>query len=742
MAMVQSNGFFQYYDTSSQAPLIKGMDVHNGYQPFNWTTFTGAGGQFAIFKTGGYTYNSHQARYIKVSVNGNSSGSSAIFRGVTVYNTSNAIVSTGCTVTGSATTPDSGLYSYIVDNNDSTSVNVGSGLQWVKVDLGSTINVRAINLKMYVGVTFYNTKIEYSTDDSTWTTIYDANSVNTGNYVEKSCGAMIVTNDRNLYVDPSFTTANASAARSAGVKIGCYWFKNPNYYDATSKCWHNTIADAESEAITFKNQIDAQLGGSDYGDIYPVLDWENNLGDIYPACTNDSAYDFIEAFCNKFKELTGRQVMLYTAYYTNELFTSSAHQQLVHSSKGALGLKMPLWLAANQPSSSTGYNITEFGGFGKWDMWQYSSDGNGLASTYGVTGTDIDLNYIESLDYVIRPNAPSSVTVNAGDTQNTISWSASTNTFATGYKIYRDNVLITTIANKATVSYIDTNLNNGQNYSYKVTTYNAWEDSALSNAVTGTPVAASSFFPYFTENITDEEISGHWTFNGAVTTGSTVTNGGAITNNGSVTNNGAVTFNNSITSTGANGIITSDTKLIAKNSVMLYPNKFGFNDGAGSKYLRLARLKFPAIYGRIALQLPLVHTGTYFRAGTLTAFFYEQVLGTLYTTVFANIVNDLGSANFTTAQFKYQQWKTAGNTTDFVDIWVELRDYASFAFATTMLYSEGQATITMNPDNATTVAQVGLQASIPVAGTTATYDGLSVTAQAPVDFVIKTITMT
>ena len=141
--------------------------------------------------------------------------------------------------------------------------------------------------------------------------------------------------------------------------------------------------------------------------------------------------------------------------------------------------------------------------------------------------------------------------------------------------------------------------------------------------------------------------------------------------------------------------------------------------------------------------MPLVHTGTNIRLGTLNGYFYESTLGTVAASSSAQMVNDTGIAlPFAAGHVVYQQWKTAGLNPDYIDIWVQLSDFATFGYATTMVYLENQTSIIWNPDGATTANGVGLQSAIPTAGATATYEGNAVTAQAPVNFGIKTITMT
>lgn len=506
--MAQTSGYFQWYATADQGALVKGADVANYQYPINWATMYAAGARFVIMKAGGANVSSYSARYIKITVNTNSAGLSAIFNELKVYNTSLVEVAQGKTVTGSAGTPDSGSYSYVTDNITTNSVNVGINTQWVKVDLASAVDVRYIRLWTYPNVTFHHLKVEYSTDDVLYTTIYDSDQAGTGEYKETTDGAIIITSGVTTYSQNSqMLAANIAAARAAGLKVGFYWFKNPNYYDVPNLTWHNTTTDAQTEADLFKLYIDNELGGGDYGDIHPVLDWENNYGNVYPAVTNDTAYDFIEAFANRIKSTTGKQLMLYTAYYTNDTLAPTG-VELVHSTKGGVGQIVPLWLSANYISTypTSAWNYTAFGGWtgDKWAAWQYSSDGNALGSTYGVSSADIDLDFAESLDYITTPSAPTGLTATATSPYSIqLDWNTTTNVSVNGYKVYTSGgTLVTTITNPATSSYFIDGLTENTSYGYKVTVTTKYEESAFSSTASATTDAIANNQPASSNGIT------------------------------------------------------------------------------------------------------------------------------------------------------------------------------------------------------------------------------------------------
>jgi hypothetical protein len=91
------------------------------------------------------------------------------------------------------------------------------------------------------------------------------------------------------------------------------------------------------------------------------------------------------------------------------------------------------------------------------------------------------------------PSAPLSPAVVAGNSQNSVSWSAVSG--ATSYNLYWGTSpgisLSSTKITGASSPYVHTSLTNGQPYYYRVTAVNAAGESAQSVEVTGTPAATS-----------------------------------------------------------------------------------------------------------------------------------------------------------------------------------------------------------------------------------------------------------
>jgi GH25 family lysozyme M1 (1,4-beta-N-acetylmuramidase) len=482
--MSQTTGYFQYYDATGRIPLVKGCDISHFQYPVNFTTMK-TQGDYVTMKCGGQYTANFTARYIKVTANGSSVNTRTVFNELQVYDSGGTERAAGKTVTASAV-PLTGALSLFVDGNLSTYTVIGDLTQWIKVDLATSYNLTWLLLQMYYtdGRTFHNKKIEYSIDNINWTTLFD--TAQAGELPEKN-GGMILFNYAGMSADVQCTLANITAARTAGLKVGLYYFKNPNYYDS-SNGWLNNVAHAELEAQQFYNYIIAATGNSsDMGDIFPMLDFENQDGNIYPAMTNDGCYDYIEAFINKFKALSGRQIILYTALYCIDNLGTSAAQSIYHSTKGGIGAKCPLNLSA----ISTTYPNTDFTAFGtftinKWINWQFNYV-NALGATWGCYSSDIDLDVLEgALDTMMPPSTPTGFTATSGDTAITLNWSASPDSDIQYFNIYKNGVYLDFVPS-TTLTYTITGLTNGTNYNFNIQGVDYWENGLKSITANSTP---------------------------------------------------------------------------------------------------------------------------------------------------------------------------------------------------------------------------------------------------------------
>lgn len=173
--------------------------------------------------------------------------------------------------------------------------------------------------------------------------------------------------------DPQFTLENIRAARNAGLKIGFYWYKNP---DLGGK---NAVSDAITEADLFYSYISNVTGSADMGDLLPVLDFEDPNSGI-TGITGDQAYLWLQNFAGEFKAKSGRQIMLYTYYYTVATLGGQFNT--------GIAALMPLWLAAANNSAN---DLTRFGGYGDWLVLQYQDNVSGYGADGEVDLDDTDL---------------------------------------------------------------------------------------------------------------------------------------------------------------------------------------------------------------------------------------------------------------------------------------------------------------------------------------------------------------
>ncbi len=84
----------------------------------------------------------------------------------------------------------------------------------------------------------------------------------------------------------------------------------------------------------------------------------------------------------------------------------------------------------------------------------------------------------------ITPGVPTGVVATPGNTQVSLSWTASAN--AQSYKVYRGATLV---GSPTTTSFVDTGLVNGTSYTYTVVAVNGTASSAASAGVSATPLA-------------------------------------------------------------------------------------------------------------------------------------------------------------------------------------------------------------------------------------------------------------
>jgi len=166
-------------------------------------------------------------------------------------------------------------------------------------------------------------------------------------------------------------------------------------------------------------------------------------------------------------------------------------------------------------SGATSYNVYRGGvKVGSPTTTSYVDTGlvNGTSYAYYVTAVKGGIESTASSTVnvtptVITPAAPTGVVATPGNAQVSLSWTASAN--ATGYKVYRAGVLVST---QAGTSFLDTGLTNGTAYSYTVVATNGSASSAASTAVSATPMAPAPAAPTgLTATPGNAQVSLSWT---------------------------------------------------------------------------------------------------------------------------------------------------------------------------------------------------------------------------------------
>lgn len=163
------------------------------------------------------------------------------------------------------------------------------------------------------------------------------------------------------YVDTQFAM-NAKNAEAAGVAVGAYHYALPSAPYSS--------ADAINQANLFVSTMKASMPA--YGDIMPVLDFENN-----GSLSVSDQVNWIRTFINTVKTQTNRNVMLYTSedfIQTNAYFNNQLSD-------------LPLWVAY-WPSINTASTPPNIAGWTSWTAWQYEDTG----VVPGITG-QVDMDY-------------------------------------------------------------------------------------------------------------------------------------------------------------------------------------------------------------------------------------------------------------------------------------------------------------------------------------------------------------
>jgi len=172
------------------------------------------------------------------------------------------------------------------------------------------------------------------------------------------------------------------------------------------------------------------------------------------------------------------------------------------------------------------------------------------------------------------------------------------------------------------------------------------------------------------------------------------------------------------------------------------------NQGDSVKYVRLARVKMTGgaeIYNRAVIKGNCMVTGSVFKMGYFIAYLYKiHSGGDLNIATSLTMINDTGVATFNFAEedIWYQDWSTNDPNISYVDIIMKIPTWGKNYFQVDYGVLEpvgGYTLMTVNPDNV--VNHATLLTTIPTAGTTISYEGLTLTAKTAVAGTVKTLTM-
>jgi len=296
-----------------------------------------------------------------------------------------------------------------------------------------------------------------------------------------------------------FTAANIANARAAGLKVGYYHFARPS--SATGGTPY-TVAKGIAEANEFLTEIATE--DPTYGDIMLCLDYEDPNMDWGANGGADAAYNYVEAFINRVKEVTGRQIILYTA---NTFMTDAPYDsgELTHSTKGFISDICPLWLASYSATyPSAGYE--EVSNYNDWLAWQFSETGNKTSWGFpDASAVDEDV-LLGDIYTIAKPTKPTALqATNVGSNHIDITWNLVPDTDTVSYYIYVNSVKVGQV-NSLTNTYRVDGLLSSTQYSITVSSVDAWEESDVSTAITPTTLTGGITIPMTTLNLDSRDI--------------------------------------------------------------------------------------------------------------------------------------------------------------------------------------------------------------------------------------------
>lgn len=165
------------------------------------------------------------------------------------------------------------------------------------------------------------------------------------------------------YIDPNFQK-NVAGALAAGMMVGTYHF-----FRGT------TVEIAKAEAAHYANTL-SQIGGAKALQLPPVMDYENNPGNLSKAQMNTVA----KAFLTELQRLTGVKPIIYTGNSFAGNFDTSL---------GSYDLWIARYSTTRVPDDQPAWK--------RWMFWQYTDSGK----VNGING-NVDMNEFEGTAAQLR----------------------------------------------------------------------------------------------------------------------------------------------------------------------------------------------------------------------------------------------------------------------------------------------------------------------------------------------------
>lgn len=304
-------------------------------------------------------------------------------------------------------------------------------------------------------------------------------------------------------MDTSFVS-NVSAAHSAGVKLGGYFFAMPAV--------PMSLSDADSQAQLFANALQQGFGTGNYGDLLPVLDLEDNSANVASGqstlnLTVDDLLTWANEFRNHFQSITGRTLGLYVNDYfvRDQRNNFNWDDSLNGAAAGTLGNQihdMPLWVAGfDYYVRYQGQVMPADGGWTKWYVFQHTDKG----TTPGVTGNN-DRSWSMPIEWFSPPKTPTGLSCTDNGTNITVTWNTTAEQDVHNWQVWVDGTQVGSTTTDG--SYVIISPTAGVQHTIEVRPIDDFGDKPITpatiNYTMGTPTTAPSVT---VDNISRNKIS-------------------------------------------------------------------------------------------------------------------------------------------------------------------------------------------------------------------------------------------